>query len=149
MADWVNIALDVAVLSALGATIVYARRLSRQFVQMQADRKAFEALIAALNVAASRAETAIQSLKSTSVESGDRLQDKISRARGLADEMEIILQAGDSLAGRLESLAEKSRKATAAASAAAPADEPERQAVQPRSRAEKDLLDAIKAKQTS
>lgn len=147
MGAWINIVLDIAVLAALGVTIFHALRLSRQFQQMQADRKAFETLIAALNVASSRAEAAIQSLKATSLESGDKLQDKINRARGLADEMEIIIQAGDSLAGRLESLAEKSRKASATTAPAAP--EPEKQGAQPRSRAEKDLLDAIKAKQTS
>ncbi len=153
MSAWITLALDLVILTALGATIFHALRLSRQFQQMQVDRKAFETLIAALNVASSRAEAAIQSLKTTSIESGDRLQEKINRARALAEELEIIVQAGDSLAGRLESLAEKSRKSTTSTAAPAEmADSPaaaEKTALQPRSRAEKDLLDAIKAKQTS
>jgi len=134
----VSILFDIVILAALGVTIRYALRLSQQFTQMQADKKAFDTLIQALNLAASRAEAAIQALKEAATGTGDKLQEKINAARALSDELEIMVQAGDNLAERLNTLAEKSRKA------AAPDPEP----VQPRSRAEKELLEAIKAKQS-
>lgn len=139
-------ALDIVILGALAATVYYAWRLSGQIDRMQADRRAFESLISALNVAASRAEAAIKSLKDVSLDSGDKLQEKISGARALSEELEIMVQAGDALAERLQTLAEKSRKA------AAPSAEREMETAGtggPRTRAEKDLLEAVKAKQKS
>lgn len=142
---------DLLILAALIVTILQAIRLNRDFAQMQADRKAFENLIAALNIAASRAESAIKSLKETAVEAGDTLQDKINKGRGLADELDIMIQAGDSLADRLGLAAEQSRGGNAAAPlrATGPRTEPRdtTPAAAPLSRAEKELLEALKARQ--
>lgn len=134
MMDVVSLIFDAVVLVALGATIGYAVRLSRLFDKMQADRQAFESLIQSLNLAAGRAEAAIRTLKETAVGSADTVQEKINTARGLAEELEIMIQAGDSLADRLSAAAQK----RAPESAAAP------QGAQPRSRAEKELLEAVK-----
>lgn len=143
-----GLAIDIVMLCALGGTIFYGLRLSRKFDMLRADRKAFEQLISALNLAAARAEAAIQSLKAAAVESGGALQEKVGAARALAEELEIVVQAGDSLADRLGTLAEKSRRAAVSDSApegGLPAAEP--RAAQPRSRAEKELLEAVKARQ--
>lgn len=132
--------IDLVILAALGATMYRAWQLSRQFEALQADRKAFEQMIQSLNLAASRAEAAIRGMKEAAAEAGDRLQDRINKARALSDELEIMVQAGDNLAERLNKLAEGGRKA------ASPAEEP---ATAPRTRAEKELMDALKAKQGS
>jgi hypothetical protein len=140
-----GIAIDIVMLCALGFTIFVGLRLSRRLDQLQADRKAFEQLISALNLAASRAELAIRSMKEAAVESGDKLQEKTGAARALAEELEIVVEAGDNLAERLTTLAEKGRRA------AVPDDMPhapsEPKAAQPRSRAEKELLEAVKSRQ--
>lgn len=145
----ISIFFDVVILAALGVTIFYCLRLSRQFNEMQANRKAFESLIQSLTVAASRAEAVIRSIKEDAVGSGDGLQEKISRARALFDEMEIMIQAGDNLADRLQVLAEKSRKANPVESPVISEEELSLAptGAQPKSRAEKELLEAIKAKQ--
>lgn len=133
-----SLIFDVVMLVALAATIRFSLRLSRQFDRMQADRKVFDQMIQALNLASAKAEAATRSLKEAAVQSGDKLQEKINGARSLSEELEIMIQAGDSLAERLGVIAEKSRKATMAEATPAP----------PRSRAEKELLEAIKAKQS-
>src|SRR4051812_13462455 len=146
MNPMVGLSFDILILAALGVTIFYCLRLTKQFDQMKADRKAFDDLIKALNFAAQRAEGSIQAFKEMATGGGDVLQEKINKARGLADELEIMIQAGDSLADRLQSLAEKSRKA----SADAPAEPQQKSsAPEPRTRAEKELLEAIRAKQQS
>ncbi len=137
---------DLLILVALVVTIRQAIRLNRDFAQMQADRKAFENLISALNIAASRAESAIKSIKDTAVEGGDGLQEKINTARELTHELDIMIQAADSLANRLSGAAESARAPapaprSAPLAAAAPASE-----AAPLSRAEKELLDALKAR---
>lgn len=141
--------LNIVVLAALAATLVYAHRLSKQFTDMQADRKAFEQLITSLNLASARAEAATQALKEAATQGGDQLQDKINKARALSDELEIMVQAGDNLAHRLQGLAEQGRKANAPMPDALPAADDAAPAKQPRSRAERELLEALKAKQQS
>ena len=152
MNPMVGLIFDVVILAALGATILYARRLSEQFNRMQADKQAFEQLIAALNLASSRAEGAIKALKDAVLSGGDQLQDKVNKARALSDELEIMIQAGDNLAERLSGAAENSRpKQQSIAPARSRADEVEDadDTPKPRTRAEKELLEALKAKQQS
>ena len=134
----------------MAATIFFAFRLSKQFERMQADKKAFDILIQALNLASARAEGAVKALKDAAAQGSETLQEKIKTAEGMANELEMIVQAGDSLASRLQKMASETRKAQAAAQPqlAAPEmeEEPEQKAP-PRSRAEKELLEALKAKQ--
>lgn len=150
MSPYVGLIFDIIILVALAATMWRATQLSKQFERMQADRKAFEQLIGALNLAASRAEAAIRAIKDMAIESGNTLQDKVTRARGISEELEIMVQAGDNLAERLQSLAEKSRKAAGPVDHEEPAaSQPTVAGAQPRTRAEKELLEALKAKQQS
>ena len=142
--DYATLVFNIVILAALAATIFYAHRLSKQFTSMQANKQAFEQLISSLNLASSRAEAAIKALREAAVQGGDQLQDKINKARELSDELEIMVQAGDNLAGRLSGLAEGSRK-NVTQNVEAPAMAGVENA--PRSRAEKDLLEALKAKQ--
>jgi ABC-type transporter Mla subunit MlaD len=162
MNSYVSLILDVIILGVLAATIFYARRLSRQITAMQADRKIFEKLIEAINNASARADAATKSLRDAAQQGGDRLQENINAARALSDELEIIVQAGDSLAERLEKLAR--RNAQAPQESRSPrAEEPQAErrvtekpraekpeAASPlRTRAEKELLEALRAKQQS
>jgi hypothetical protein len=152
MTPFAGLFLNVLILGALCVTIFYCLRLSRQFDQMRADRKVFEALIQGLNAASARAEASIKAFKEVAVGNGDILQDKINKSRAMVDELEIMIQAGDSLADRLQDLAEKSRKASNASQAQFEATEPQAKksmAAEPRTRAEKELLEALKAKQQS
>lgn len=148
MSSTVSLIFDLVILGALGVTVFYCLKLSRQFNQMRADRKAFETLIQALNLASARAEASIHAFKEIAVGSGDVLQDKVNKSKALCEELEIMIQAGDNLANRLQALAEKSRRVTTNDMPeenvrAAPAE------IQPRTRAERELLEALKAKQKS
>jgi hypothetical protein len=157
MGSITGLLLNVLILAALGIAIFYCVRLSKQLNQVRAERKAFETLIQSLNFASARAEGSIQSFKEVATGNGDILQDKINKARAMVDELEIMIQAGDSLADRLQNLAEKSRRVsmdsnqpeTRQPDANQPAAPSKPLAAEPRTRAEKELLDAIKAKQQS
>ena len=135
----------------MGAAIFFALKLSKQLKSLQADRRAFDLLIQALNLSSAKAEGAVKNLKDTAMDSGDKLQSKINEARALSEELEIILQAGDSRAARLQKLAEKNRVVAENAAPVLPAPEEAAPAETkaPRSRAEKELLEALKAKQSS
>lgn len=146
-----GIIFDVILLAALGVVMYRAWQLSKQFAEMQANREAFEQLIQALNIATARAEGAITGLREAATESADGLQSKINAARALSDELEIMVQAGDSLAERLQDLAAKSRGAPSPATppAETPVAADTKPATQPRTKAEKELLEAVKARQKS
>ena len=140
---------DLVLLAALGVVMYRARLLSKQFAEMQANRAAFEQLIQALNIATQRAEGAIMGLREAATESADGVQNKINAARALSDELEIMVQAGDSLAERLQNLATQNRSAAPVAPRTEEPPPAKPAAAAPRTKAEKELLEAVKAKQKS
>ncbi len=137
MNSMTDLILDVFILVALGVTVFYSMNLSKQFNKLRADKVAFENLIKSLNLASSRSESVINSLKNTALNSSEDMQEKISRSRGMIDELEIMIQAGDSLANRLEDLASQSSRS----------NKVENNKSDLRTKSEQDLLTAIKAKQ--
>lgn len=157
--------IDIVLLCVLAVVLVYAFRLSRQFSHIQDDQKQLETLIIQLNKASERAENAVQAMRESAVESGELLQEKINVSRTLIDELEIMIEAGDSLAGRLQVLAERSRKAAqeGEATPAGPARKPAKPApaakkektalaedapeLQGKSRAERELIEALRTRQ--
>lgn len=149
MSEFAGFALNVVILCALGAAIFYAWRLSTQLKSLQADRKALEGLITALNIASSKAELGAKSLKIAAEEGADALQKKINAARALSEELEIIVEAGDNLAERLSRLPQQRSAAQFAANEVVEEPAAVVTTAQPRSRAEKELLEALRAKQRS
>ena len=145
MSPFIDLFFNIALLTALGVTIFYCFRLSRQFTQMRADHTAFETLIQSLNTASTKADASIRSFKETAHDSSDALQKKINRSHALFDELEIMIQAGDDLANRLQSLAEENRKVVTGEENT----EISKPDIQPRTYAEKSLLEAIRTKQQS
>ena len=106
-----SLIMDVAVLAGLAATLYYAMRLTRSLEGFRKYRQEFGALIADLSRNIEKAHAAIQAMRSASTESGGNLQDVIDEARLLADELQLINQASNSLASRLEGLAQKNNPA--------------------------------------
>lgn len=94
--------IDVVVIALLGATIFYALRLEQKLANMRSAQSALADVIRELNTSASRAEAGIQGLKTAAASSGQALDEKIKRARSLADEIELLLQSGERLGQRLE-----------------------------------------------
>lgn len=147
----IAITIDVLILAALAATIFYAAKLSRYFSTLKSDQADMQKLVKSLDLAAGRAETAVKALKETAVLSGGQLQEQIGKGRGLFDELALMIEAGDNLANRLQSVAEKSRKAaTPAPTAPAPISEQDPLPKDgPRTKAERELAEAVRAGKAS
>lgn len=94
--------IDIVVIALLGATIFYALRLEQKLANMRSAQAALADVIRELNTSATRAEAGIQGLKAAAASSGQALDEKIKRARSLADEIELLLQSGERLGQRLE-----------------------------------------------
>lgn len=110
MDNTLSLIMDLVVLAALAVTIYYAVRLSRSLAVFRQYRHEFANVLGQLSRNIEQANSAILGLKEASRSSGEHLQELVDQARLLSDELSLINEAGDSLAGRLEGLAEKNRK---------------------------------------
>ncbi len=109
MSEILSIILDVLLLAGLGTMIFYCFKLSKSLDTFRQGREEFGRMVQELSENIIKAEGAIAGLKDTALSSGEDLQRVIDRSKGLIDELEIMNDAGDSLAERLEKLAEKNR----------------------------------------
>ena len=74
----------------LVACLVYCWRVERSLAQVRASRADLEKSARELVVAVTKAEGAIKGLRQASHETGAQLQERITEARALADELAIM-----------------------------------------------------------
>ncbi|WP_119678616.1 DUF6468 domain-containing protein [Indioceanicola profundi] len=150
----ISILLDLVVICLLIATIVYAIRLNRQLTAVKESRSELEGLVKGFAEATAQAEAGVKGMRRAASESGELLQSQILKAQDLKEELEIIVQSADGLANRLEAASGKARQAAMSAQSPAPAPVPpapparlapgpSANAAEPRSKAEKELLQAL------
>lgn len=101
---------DCVVMTLLGATIFFVYRLTKSLENFKQHRQELDSVIANLLSSIDRAERSVQALKLSSAEEAGRMEVLIEQAKSLSDELQIINQAGESMAVRLEKLAETNRK---------------------------------------
>ncbi len=110
--SYLNIILDLIVLSGLGITIFYCIRLSKALNNFRKYRQEFNALMETLGKDIDQAQNATSKLKDTSFEAGEDLQKVLNNARKLADELQLMNDMGNALANRLERLSDTGRNKT-------------------------------------
>lgn len=114
--EYIKLILDILILAGLGGFIFYALQLSRALNAFRAHRNEFDGIMRNLSEHIDTAQSAVKELKETSKISGDDLHSLIRDAKSLKEELNLINEAGNNLASRLELAAENSgRKAEAAA----------------------------------
>lgn len=106
----ITLGLDIVIIVMLGATIFYAVRLSKHLSVFRSNCGEMERLIRELSTQITRAQEGITVLDEMSSTQGENLRKLIAKAQGLCDELEIMTEAGDFMAGRLETLAERNRE---------------------------------------
>ena len=166
--ELISFGLDIVIAVLLCVTIIYAFLLNKRLQALRADREEMEGLLRKFYDATNKADASIKSLKSSSMELGQNLQDKIDKARAIRDEMSFMLERGDMLAGQLEGAISSARPEKAGPDLASllqkgtvPADKPRREKNKDKdiqnlesifqaetdtaSSAEKELLKALKA----
>jgi len=106
----ISLILDGFVVVLLIATIIYAARLSFYLKRFKQSRAELEAIIRNLSVHIDKADIAVRKLNTTVDDSAQDLEKRMIRAEQMFDELDIVVQTGDSLASRLEELAVRNRK---------------------------------------
>ena len=94
-------------LELLGATllvvmIVYAVRLNRRLSTLQEDKAEFERLLVSFTESTTRAETSVARLKLSATDTAQSLQESVTRAQALRDDLGFMVERADELASRLE-----------------------------------------------
>jgi len=102
----ISLILDIVVSLLLVATIIYAVRLNNRLGSLRRERKDLEAFTASFNSAVKRAESSISVLKKTA----DGLEDQVSRAQSLRDDLAFLMERGGVTADRLEEVIRNARK---------------------------------------
>ncbi len=108
--ELISLILDVVILGFLIATIFYAIRLSKSLSDFKAHRREFNGVITSLLSSIDQAERSVHSLKQVSVHEAAELERLIKQSKLMFEDLQIINEAGENMAKRLEKLAEENRK---------------------------------------
>ncbi len=157
--DWL---LEIALIAILVATLFHVLRLERALGVLRRDRTALAALVTEFNASAQTAEQSIVHLKVTADSTGRQIASQVEAALRLKDDLEFLAQTGGRIADRLEAGLRESRKLDRTSDLP---ERPERdnsldrtafpsteraslqevsEAPRPRSRAEQDLMRALR-----
>lgn len=145
-----SLLLDLVLATLLGVGIFYAVRLTRQLSEMRANHLAMERFVTDFNATVLRAEAGIRGLKNAARQAGDDLEHLIEKGQSLRDELHFLTESADQIAARLSDKAAsatrgnaetKKEEPAAAAKTAPPARE---EPPKPSSAAERELLNLLK-----
>jgi hypothetical protein len=146
--SWLEWGLQVTLLVLLGAAIPFTIRLERALREIRKDRAAMETSAQGLSEAAVAAESAILRLRATAELAGRQVQERVTTAEPLRDDLRFLIERAEALADRLEVAVRAGRpmaspEAPPAPAATRPMREPPSDAGPLRSQAERDLLRAL------
>lgn len=106
----VSFILDGLILVFLAVSIFYGARLSLFFKVFREGRDGMQILIRDLSVTINKAEASVQVMKEHAKLTELEIRDIIKEAQFLSDELRFMNETGDSLANRLEKLADRNRE---------------------------------------
>lgn len=110
MNAYLSVFIDFVVLLFLGATIFYVLRLSKVLGEFKKQRNQLDSVITNMISSIDQAERTVHSLKQTGAKEVADLEKLVNESKSLSDELKIINEASESMAKRLENLAETNRK---------------------------------------
>lgn len=146
--SWLEWGLQLVLLLLLGAAIPFAIRLERALREVRKDRAALEVTAKGMSEVAAAAESAMVRMRATAELAARQVQERVTTAEPLRDDLRFLIERAETLADRLETLVRAGRPM---ASYEAPARAPARPPPAPpagdgqplRSQAERDLLRAL------
>ena len=122
----VSFVVEVVLALLLAATVGYCALLERRLRGLRQDQSALAQTVEALNNGIFRAQGTLMSLKNAATEASAALHANLGPARTLADELSLMLAAGERIAARIEAGRPIAPATPAPAQAASPARTPMR-----------------------
>jgi chromosome segregation ATPase len=102
--------MDISILALLAATVFLAFRLTMSLRTFKESRFEMEGLVNRLNANVDKAEKAIHGMQNTARKAGLELDEVISDAKKLKEELKLMSESGNNLATRLENIALRNRE---------------------------------------
>jgi hypothetical protein len=140
--EWI---LEAVLVLLLAVTLFHAVRLERALGVLKRDRAVLEDLVTSFNASTRQAEAGIDQLRSAADGAGRQMAQQIDTTVRLKDDLVFLLERGERLADRLDSLVRAGRPlAGEALRPIQAADDDQGDQPRVRSQAERDLLKALR-----
>ena len=97
-----SLIVEIALTLLLAATLVYCVILERRLSAVRKNQDGFKETIGELNQAIAAAGASMRMLKSAASGAGEALDERLSRARSLSDELALLTNSGERIAQRIE-----------------------------------------------
>lgn len=95
-------ALETTLTLLLAATLVYCIVLERRLAAVRKGQDGLKKMIGELNGAIAGAGASLRALKMAAGEAADTLDERMKRARALADELSLLSSSGERIAQRYD-----------------------------------------------
>lgn len=105
--NWLNIAIDVALMGGMIATMLFCARLYARLNEFNEGRDEMRQLMMDFGESTAHAEAAVRGLRANADEMGRKLQIQLDDGHALLDELRFITESGESLAERLDRVVDK------------------------------------------
>jgi uncharacterized protein YoxC len=105
-----SLIMDGLILVLLLVTIIVSARLSLMLKAFRDSRQELNKSIHTLNKRIDKAEHAVEGMRAAAQESGRDLQALINEAKVIADELQLVNEAGGNMAARLERVAQSASR---------------------------------------
>jgi hypothetical protein len=139
-----TLAIELLLALLLAATIGFCFVLDRRLAGLRAARADLERLSAEFVAAIAEARAGVGELKGAAKEAAETLQERLGKARALADELAFMTETGDRLAERLSGQISGGLRRGAGDADNVTAFKPASRGPAPRSEAERELLHALR-----
>lgn len=99
--------LELTLTVLLAATLVYCIVLERRLSAVRKGQEGLKTMIGELNAAIAGAGASLRALKAAAGGAAETLDDRLRRARALADELSLLTSSGERIAERFDRVATK------------------------------------------
>jgi hypothetical protein len=97
----ITLIIEIMLSGLLLATVVYCALLERKLSALRKGQDGLKEIIGELNRAIISASVSMRTLRATADDAGKNLQEQITRARGMIDELSLLNVSGDRIAQRI------------------------------------------------
>ena len=94
--------LELLLTLLLAATLVYCIVLERRLAAVRKGQDGLKKMIGELNAAIAGAGASLRALKSAAAGAADTLDERLKRARAVADELSVLTSSGERIAQRFD-----------------------------------------------
>lgn len=98
-----SLVMEIALSALLAATLVYCAILERRLAMLRKGQDGLKETFVELNTAIVSAGASMRALKESANAAAGTLDDRLSRARAMADELSVLLASGERIAERIVS----------------------------------------------